>query len=36
MGFLVENYGPTEAAEFLTQDQQIKIEVIKAAKMAPQ
>jgi tripartite-type tricarboxylate transporter receptor subunit TctC len=36
MGFFVENYGPTEAAAFLTKDQQVKLEVIKAAKMAPQ
>jgi tripartite-type tricarboxylate transporter receptor subunit TctC len=35
MGFLVENFGPKEAAEFLTRDQQVKLEVIKAAKMAP-
>jgi tripartite-type tricarboxylate transporter receptor subunit TctC len=36
MGFLVENLGPKEAAEFLTRDQQVKLQVIKTAKMAPQ
>lgn len=36
MGFTVENYGPKEAAEFLKKDQQVKIELIKVAKMNPE
>jgi tripartite-type tricarboxylate transporter receptor subunit TctC len=33
MGFLVENYGPKEAAEYLKKDEEVKLKVIKNAKM---